>query len=46
MKWRKISSFAALAVLASCLFSSGCGSKNNGAIVITVSVISSAGRIR
>lgn len=43
MKLGKISSFAALAVLAPCLFSSGCGSKSNGAIVITVSVISSAG---
>lgn len=43
MKLGKISSFAALAVLAPCLFSSGCGSKSNGAIVITVSVLSSAG---
>jgi hypothetical protein len=45
MKLRKISSYLTLAILAPCLLSSGCGSKNTGAIAITVSIISSVGNI-
>jgi DNA-binding beta-propeller fold protein YncE len=41
MKLWKISSYLTLAVLAPCLFLSGCGSKNSGAIVTTVTIQSS-----
>jgi DNA-binding beta-propeller fold protein YncE len=41
MKLWKISSYLTLAVLAACLLLSGCGSSSNGAIVTTVSLISS-----
>jgi DNA-binding beta-propeller fold protein YncE len=43
MKLRKISSCLTLALLATCLLFSGCGSKNTGAIAIKVSILSSVG---
>ena len=43
MKLWKISSYLTLALLAPCLLFSGCGGGSNGAVVTTVSVISSQG---
>ncbi len=43
MKLWNISSYLTLAILAPCLLFSGCGSKNTGAIAITVTVTSSVG---
>jgi DNA-binding beta-propeller fold protein YncE len=43
MKLWKISSYVTLAILAPCLLFSGCGSKNTGAIAITVGISSSVG---
>jgi DNA-binding beta-propeller fold protein YncE len=43
MKLRKISSYLTLAILGPCLLFSGCGSKNTGAIAITVNILSSVG---
>jgi DNA-binding beta-propeller fold protein YncE len=43
MKLRKISSYLTLVILAPCLLFSGCGSKNSGAIAITVTIGSSVG---
>ncbi|MGC2527730.1 MAG: hypothetical protein WA639_08275 [Candidatus Acidiferrum sp.] len=45
MKLWKSSSCLALAVLAPCLFLTGCGSGSNGAIVTSVSVMSSVGSV-
>jgi len=45
MKLRKISSYLILAILAPCLLLSGCGSKNTGAIAITVNISSSVGSV-
>ena len=45
MKLWKISSYLTLAVLAPCLFFSGCGGGSSGATVTTVSLTSSAGNI-
>jgi DNA-binding beta-propeller fold protein YncE len=43
MKLCKISSYLTLAILVPCLLFTGCGSKNTGAIAITVTVTSSVG---
>lgn len=43
MKLRKISSYLTLAILASCLLLGGCGGSSSGALVTSVSLVSSIG---